>query len=899
MSMRSMNVRRSTSNPDRDRENHEPPAWAQRFIEWYCKPELAEDLLGDLREYFERNVRSKGPYRAKLIYVIDAFKFFRIYTVRAPKFVNLLINWIMIGSYIKTSMRSVTRNKLLSTINIAGLAISMSVGLLLIAFVHDLLSYDKFNVNGDRIYRITSYAKFREGSSEKFASTSLRAGNLIQEKIPGVEETAIIGTECSGDATVNNRVVPFTGIYAEPSLLRIFTLTMLKGDAATALVKPYSIVLTETSAKKLFGREEAFGKTIHFDSAEYVITGILKDVPFFSHIQFESLVSFSTVEMQMANTQDSPEWSRVWERNYVYLLLPENSNASDVQARLDALCAEQNKGDDKAQIYLTLLPLYDIVLGENLSNSIQPVMPGIVLWIIGGLALVVILSACFNYTNLSIARSLRRFKEIGLRKVIGAGKSQVRSQFLAEAVIVSFMALVLSFGIFLVLRPQFISIAPELLKMVKLEITIPMVLMFVAFSMVVGIVAGFLPAIFFSKVSVSHALKDVSSVKIFRGLSYRRALVVVQYTLTLMFITSTVIGYVQYKDILAFDLGFNTNNILNISLQKNKPDDLVNKLKAIPEVSGVSQSRLLTSVGNAWGGYMKYKDSHDSTVVLTNIIDENYIPLHEYKLIAGQNFITRPVTRDASSEVIVNEKTLRLFNIANGDPQMAINEEILLDNRKLTIVGVIKDFHYGKLDEDIKPVAFTYMTPDAFLTSDRRDGLVNVRINTNDPLETMAKIESVWKSVDSVHPFEASFYNDAIEDAYKELSAMIKVIGFLSFIAISIASLGLLGMVVFTTETRLKEISIRKVLGATSGNLVFLLSRGFIALLGIAALIALPITYIFFERMVLTNFPFHEPIGIIELFAGLATVLAIAFIMIGSQTMRAAQSNPAEVLKSE
>jgi ABC-type antimicrobial peptide transport system permease subunit len=805
----------------------------------------------------------------------------------------------MIGNYIKTSVRNVTRNKLFSIINIVGLAIGMSVGLLLIAFAHDLLSYDRFNEKGSRIYRITSHAKFKQGRSNKFASTSVKIARLIQEKVPGVEEITMMQTELSGDANINGNVVPFTGIYAEPSMLRIFTLPMLKGDAATALQLPYSIVLTETSAKKLFGAEDAFGKTIHFNNLDYKVTGILKDVPFFSHIQFESLVSFSTIEPRIAKDQNLLKWENVWQRNYVYLLLPENLRASGIQAEIDAICAGENKTDDEAEIHLTLLPLYDIVLGEELNNSIGPVVPEIVLWIIGGLALVVILSACFNYTNLSIARSMRRYKEVGLRKVIGAGDRQVRQQFLAEAVMVSLVALLLSFGMFLLLRPQFIDIAPELLKMVKLEITIPMALTFIAFSMVVGFVAGFLPAIFFAKVSIIHALKDVSSVNVFKGLGFRRALVVVQYTFTLVFITSTVIGYVQYKDILTFDLGFNTGNILNIELQKNKPEALINKLKTLPEVSGVSQSRLLTSVGNAWGGFLKYKDLRDSALVFTNIIDENYIPLHEYKLVAGQNFITRPVTKDATSELIVNEKTVRQFNIANGDPEKAIGEEILLNNKKLTIVGVIKDFHYAKLDENILPVVFTYLTPDAFLTGDGRDGLVNVRLNASDPMETMAKIREAWKSVDPVHPFEGQFYDDAIEGAYKELSAMIKVIGFLSFIAISIASLGLLGMVVFTIETRLREISIRKVLGATSGNLVFLLSRGFAILLAVSALIALPITYLFFENVVLTNFPFHDPIGIGELFGGLLAVLAIAFIMIGSQTMKAARSNPAEILKGE
>jgi ABC-type antimicrobial peptide transport system permease subunit len=888
-----MNARQSNSG------KHRPPAWAQRFVEWYCKPRLLEDLLGDLNEYFERNVESIGPFRARLIYIIDVFKFFRGYTVHRPRFVNLIINRIMIGSYFKTSVRNVQRNKLFSAINITGLAIAMSVGLLLIAFVHDLISYDRFNEKGSRIYRIASDAKFRLGHNEKFASTSVKIGNLIRDKVSGVEEIAMMRSEFSGDAKIGDNVVPLTGFYAEPSMLSIFTLPLLKGDLATALSAPNSIVLTETSAKKLFGSDDAFGKAIHLGSLDYQVTGILRDVPFFSHLQFESLVSMSTFEPQLIKDPSWLNWSNVYQRNYTYVLLPDAANAADVQAQIDAICAAENKLDDKGQIRLTLLPLYDIVLGEALSNPVGPVMPGIVLWIVGGLAVVVILSACFNYTNLSVARSMRRFREVALRKVIGAGRSQVRMQFLAESIVISLVALLLSFGMFLLLRPQFMAIAPQILKMVRLDITLPMALAFIAFAMIVGVVAGFLPALFFSKVSVINALRDASAVKLFRGLSFRRALVVVQYTLTLMFITSTFIGYVQYKNILAFDLGFNTENILNINLQKNQPDELINRLKALPEVTGVSQSRLLTSVGNAWGGFVKYEDFPDSALVYTNIIDEHYIPLHGYKLMSGQNFVARPVTQEATSEVIVNEKTLRLFNIANRDAEKAIGEEILLDNRRLTIVGVIKDFHYGKLDDDIKPVVFTYLTPDAYLTKDKRDGLVNVLLHTTDPVGTLAKIGEVWRRVDPVHPFQAEFYQDAIEEAYSELSAMIKVIGFLSFIAISIASLGLLGMVVFTTETRLKEMGIRKVLGATSGSLVMTLSRGFLIMLAASALIALPLTYIFFEKAILTRFPFHDPIGVFELFGGLLTVSAIAFMMIGTLTMKAANNNPAEVLKCE
>jgi ABC-type antimicrobial peptide transport system permease subunit len=282
---------------------------------------------------------------------------------------------------------------------------------------------------------------------------------------------------------------------------------------------------------------------------------------------------------------------------------------------------------------------------------------------------------------------------------------------------------------------------------------------------------------------------------------------------------------------------------------------------------------------------------------MTNHVDENYLPLHGYKLVAGGNFISRPTTSDAVSEVIVNQEFLKRFNIGSGSPENAIGEEITFSNfkvngRKMTIVGVIKDFHYGKVDNLIGPVAFMFWTPE-----DR--AIISAKIQSSDMPATMAKIESTWKEIDRVHPFEAEFYDEAIEDAYSEFSAMIKIIGFLSFLAISIASMGLFGMVVFTTETRLKEISIRKVMGASSGNLIYLLSRGFLLLLTLSALIALPVTYLFFESVVLINFPYHTPVRVAELFAGLLAVLLIAIIMIGSQTMKAARSNPAEVLKSE
>jgi ABC-type antimicrobial peptide transport system permease subunit len=805
----------------------------------------------------------------------------------------------MIGSYFKTSRRSLMRNKLFSFINIVGLAISMSVGLLLIAFVLDLRSYDKFHQNRKRIYRITNVLTENQEQSGKFATTSIKTGKLIREKVAGIEEVAILHNDFSQDAQVGGSILPLKGFWAEPSLFRIFTFPMLEGNPETALRDPYSIVLTETAAKKLFGNASALGKAIKFDTLDYQVTGIMKDVPFFSHLNFEALVSFSTAEQKGKDDSSFDAWSNMFS-NSVYLLLPENADMSSIQSQLDDIAKEENLAEKQSKIQLELLPLDQIVVGEDLKRSMGsqgPHLPPVVLWILGGLALVVVLSACFNYTNLSMARAMRRFKEVGLRKAVGAGKGQVWQQFLAEAIMISLAALLLSFLMFLVLRPQLINLAPEMQRMVQLQLTPSMVVAFIVFSVSVGVIAGFMPALFFSKVSAINALRNLSSVKVFKQLSLRRVLVVLQYTVTLIFITATAVGYVQYKNILAFDLGFNTENILNINMQGNKPEVLLKELSEIPEVTALSRSLIITSVGNAWGGFMKYKDSRDSALVLTNNVDENYLPLHEYKLIAGENFKTRPTTPEAATELIVNQQLLKRFNISANDPEKAIGEEVTFNNfnvhgRKMTIIGVMQDFHYGKVNNLIEPVAFMFWTPGD-------QAIINAKIQSADLLATMAKIESIWKKVDRVHPFQAKFYNEEIEEAYSEFSTMIKIIGFLSFLAISIASMGLFGMVVFTTETRLKEIGIRKVMGASYGNLIYLLSRGFLLLLSISALIALPITYFFFEKFVLSNFPYHTPVQIAELFAGLLAVLLIAFLMIGSQTMKAARSNPVEVLKSE
>ncbi|MCF0062879.1 ABC transporter permease [Dyadobacter chenwenxiniae] len=866
----------------------QPPRWATRFLQWYCRPRLLEDLEGDLFEYFERNVKNKGLLRARIIYVIDVLKFLRPYTFRKIDFFNLFIHWIMIGSYLKTSRRSLVRNKLFSLINIIGLAVSMSVGLLVITVITDLNSYDDFHQGRDRIYRVITSFRNADQPPMELASTLVKAGQKIRETVAGAEQVTTFRNGFSGDARVGNSTFPLEAIWADNSFLKVFTFPLVKGDVTTALQEPYALVLSEKTARKMFGEADPIGKPVMFDTTSYVVRGVVKDLPKLSHIRFDMLVSFATIEAQQEEKNNFYDWDNIWS-NYVYVLMPEHSEIAPVNAALAKISKQESAVYKDKAVSISLESMKGAVLGGKFSNNVGPAISPLVTWVLSGLAFVIILSACFNYTNLSVARSLRRSREVGIRKIIGARKSHVLGQFMAESVIIAMLALVFSLGLFLFLKKEFLALDSNISDLLSLDLSFKTILYFIALACLVGLAAGFLPALFFSRINALLVMKDMSNLTLFRRIGMRKALIVIQYTLSLFFIAATLVGHSQYKSLLRFDLGFETENIVNIRMQGNNPDVMAKEFAEIPVVKAVSRSLMITSLGSYHGSTLKY--GLDSNNVWLNLVDEHYMPLHDHKLLAGTNFKLRP-GKGKESEVIVNEQVLKRFNIAKRSPENALGKVVTVDGQALTIIGVIKDFHYGTLEAKIEPVIFRY-------SANEPSGYLNVKIASGDLPGTMDMLETAWRKVDKVHPIQAKFYNDQIESAYSQFSVMVKVVGFVAFLAICIASLGLFGMVVFTTETKLKEISIRKVLGASEGGLVYLLCEGFLILLIVSALIAIPATYFFFDKIVLDDFPYHQPINILELLAGVLVVMLLAFLMIGSQTVKAARNNPAKVLKSE
>lgn len=866
-----------------------PPKWADHFLEWYCRPSLFEDLQGDLYEHFYRHIEEKGIRKAKLIFVLNVFKFFKPYTVKKLNFLNQLTQFIMFKNYFKTSFRSIARNKLFSFINVFGLAVSMSVCLLMITLLTEVKNYEKFHTDASDIYRVTNLYQYLEEEPSLFASTSIIAGKRVKEEIAGVEATTIMRRNFSGDFELNNEKFPLRGIWADESFFDVFSFEVIYGEKKQALVNPKAVVITDETALKIFNQLNVVGETLLKGDEPYQVTAVVKKPPFNSHIKFDLIGSFSTIDQtqMQRNSAGWLSWQNMW-MNYAYFKVAKGQSMKNIQASLDKISNDQNSREKYTSIQLGAQPILKIMTGPQMSNSLGINMGSETLWILGILSFVVILSAGFNYTNLSIARSLRRAKEVGIRKVVGAKRGQIFSQFTVEACIISTFSLILAYGGFLLIKPLFLSLNPEMSRMLQLNLEPVTVLYFVLFATIVGFTAGFLPSLVLSKLKAIQVLKTTSNTKLFSSVSLRKALIVIQFTLTLGFIISANVAYNQFKYSVNFDKGFSGENIITVRLAGNDPDQVKTLFERIPEVEQISMSAMVLGTGERWGDDLKYKDPLDSTTLYYSSVDEHYIPMLKHKLIAGNNFSRTP-TSDNESEIIVNETLLKRFNI--GSPQEAIGEQVQVSSNKLTIIGVVENFHYAPISEPIESFGFRQNLEDI--------QLLNLKVNSANLVGTMDKLRAAWEDFDEVHPFESRFHSEHIARAYSTYELMFTIVTFLAFVSISIACLGLLGMGVYTAETRMKEISIRKVLGASEGSLIQLLVKGFMYLLLVAAVIAIPATYYLFDRVVLADQANRISIGINEMGLGVLFIFCIGFLTISSQVWKAARANPSSTLRSE
>ncbi len=639
---------------------------------------------------------------------------------------------------------------------------------------------------------------------------------------------------------------------------------------------------------KMFGDIDPVGKVVELSGVGPVeISGMLQDIPKNSHMQFEILVPYKrwlTLERNNATVVEGDLWP--YRNSYIYLLIPETPVIDKVEGFLNQIPKSFYTKKENYSVWFELQSLMDIAPGPELNNQIGPDWGYASLGIFMVLTLLILLPACFNYANISISRALKRMKEIGLRKTMGGQRSQIFSQFITETVIITLIALFFSYYIFVIVREEFLSmiVGSDSLDLSPTVITI---LCFVLFALLVGFVAGVIPAIYFSKLNPIEALKSKPIGKGFAKLNFRKVLIVFQFALSLGFIMGVVVVLNQYRYSLNYDFGFDQENILDVELQGVDPRLFKNEFTKLSPIQSLSMSSGVIGTSSGENTWLK-ADAEDSIEVAQMFVDHNYISNMNLELLAGKNFIEDPASKNY---VIVNEVFLKTLQLP--EPAAAIDKTYTVDgNKEITIIGVVKDFHYADLQTPIQSFFFRY-DPAQF-------NFANVKVVSNDMASALSAMESSWKKVAGEKKFMARFFDDEIKEAYSVYFSMIKICGFLGFLAISISCLGLLGMVVFTVENRMKEVGVRKVMGATAWSITVVLSRDFVKLMVIAAFIAIPVAYVFFERLYLETQQFyHIKIGIAEIAITLFIMLFLGLSTILSQTIRAARVNPVETLRYE
>lgn len=792
----------------------------------------------------------------------------------------------MLRSYIKIACRILYKNKLFTTLNVIGLALGMYLSLLFIALLGFLSRYDDFHPHKDRIYRVTTQVHDKK-ENPSYASTPIALADHLENNFTGVEKVARIHRSLYGEAIYGEKKIHLAGYFADPGFFEIFNFQLLQGNRATALSNPNTIVITETEAEKIFGSKDAMGEMIQMDGyGNFMVTGILKDLPENSHMQFEAIASYATIlsDKETGFKQDEKEWSS-FNGSYVYLLAFEDTEALSIQRSLNEIAKQRYaKQDIKASFHLQ--PLNEIVPGPQLYDSLGLTWDKLLLVLTGLITLIVLIPACSNYINLSISQSLERMKEIGVRKVMGGQIKHLFLQFIVESTIVALAALLLAYVIYEVIPTDFLYQIVDI-PQIDLSPTWSTFIGFLLFAMFIGVITGIVPALYFIKIPPLDALKG-KEIKNSGRSYFRKGVLTTQFMLSLGFIMAVVIMMRQYHYSLNYNFGFEQANVLDVELQNVNPQIFKHEYGKLPSVQTVSMSSHILGIGAAPEQKIKISFQEDSLEALSIAIDEAFISNMKLELLAGRSFSNN--AQENAHLIVVNEEFAKELNPQN--PLATIGSSfVLTDGREARIAGILKNFHYAGLKEVIKPFFFEY-DPDKF-------SYANLKLETKDMAGSYTAMETLWKKVGGEGDFTAQLFSDEIKDAYSFYNMIIKLWGFLGLLAITVTCMGLLGMVSFSTRKRYKEISIRKVMGASSESLVLLLSKDFIILMAIASIITIPVIYFLFNYLLVSIQHYSIEIGFIEIIISLMIILFLGLTTILSQTWKAANSNPVDNLRTE
>ena len=816
----------------------------------------------------------------------------------------------MLQNYIKVALRSIFRNKLTAFINIAGLALAMMCSILIYLFVNDELHYDQYNSKADRTYRVTRNFLNREGvASLHLANVAPPIGPLVKNDFGEIEVMArainyglVIGQEENGELTKN-----FSEDFlfvVEPDIFKIFDIAVKSGDAATALTRPFTVMLSEKTARKFFADGNALGKRLRANNQfDLEVTGVYEDFPVQAHWHPEYMVSFSTLDD--TNIYGRTNLETNWGNNSfgTYILLEEGTDPKKVETAFPEFLNKHFGAFAKANFgappdflaskstTLFLQKLTDIHLRSHLDDELE--VNGNInnVYMMAVIGLFIVLIACFNFINLSTARATKRAKEVGMRKVVGAFKNQLIVQYLSESVMIAIFALILGLGFSKVSINWLNTFTGKSLSF-SLMNDWPLLLGLIGFSIVVGILAGLYPALVLSGFKPALVLKGQQGSAKGNGL-LRKSLVVAQFSISIVLLIATAITFQQLGYLNNRNLGYNKDQVVTLPYYDELSDSYESFYNELVKFSGIKilgrssripTGRLLDSQGPPL--IMKGDSLVNSTVTTKYVtVDFDFFKTYDIGFAAGRDF-SKEIPTDDTLAFIVNESAAKSYGWK--DLNDAINKDFNYGGTTGKLIGIVKDFHFESLHQQIVPLVF-------YIGNYNN---ISVKIAGTDMKQGMEHLERIWKEFLPKRPFSYTFLSDNYRKLYDDEQKQGQLFTIFSGLAIFIACLGLFGLATFNTMQRVKEIGIRKVLGASVPSILTLLSKEIVVLILLANLLAWPLAWFFMNKW-LDSFAYHIDMDLAIYFLSAIAAILLALVTVSTQTIRAAMTNPSNTLRYE
>lgn len=847
-----------------------PPLIGKWLLSFFLNYRHPQTVLADFEEVYHEIARTRGVFTARLWY------WFQV-ALTIPSFVNNSFYWsiAMFENYLKIALRNLKKHKVYSLINILGLSIGLASVIFLLLYVQFEISFDWFHSKADRIYRVQ---RSGFGSSEMSPIMPAPLAPAMKEEFPEVEEATRFAFRSNVHISANDKNFFENGfVFTDPATLEIFSFEFLRGSSNTALADPFSILLSESMAVKYFGDEDPVGKKITFRGThEFRITGVLKDLPENSVLTLNFIVPFKTLE-KMSRVYDLSSWGAF--SYHTYVLLDEEADPRELEMKFPVLIEKHLNKEIAQQVLVRLQALRSVHLDSRRT----------VITLFTSIAGLILIIACINYINLSTARSAQRMKEIGIRKVVGANRTQLVRQFLGESVIFTLLAFLLAVILVSIFLPSFNAFVERNLNFNLLE-NREFLVWLVVLIVFVGVFAGGYPALAISSRKPTHIIRGqiVSS----KGSTLRNILVIFQFIVSILLIVATLVIKGQLHYIRTKDMGYRKDRILVVDIRdqrlRNNMEPLQNELKRNPNILSVSSSAFLPNFTDiattiSWSG----KPEDREVGMYLNFVDYDFVDLYDIEIVEGRNF-SRDFPSDAGGTFLLNETAVGAIGW-----EAALGKELThhIGGRTGKVIGIVKDFHMNSLHQAIEPLCID-------LNPRRADSHLSVQITGNQIPETVSFLRETLATFAPDYPFVYQHFEDIFDGAYAFEQKLDTIFSLFSLLAVIVACLGLLGLASFAAQQRIKEIGIRRVLGASVSGIVLLLSRQFTKWVLIANLIAWPVAYFAMERSLqLYAYRIRLGPGFFLLAGGFA--LFVALMTVSTQAFKAARTNPVDSLRYE